>query len=400
MPTPVVLPKQGMTMEEGTLERWIAADGATVSPGDPLFEMSTEKISSEIEAEVGGVLRHLVDEGATVPAGAVVAVILAPGEDLPPEYAAMRGGIERAAPHAAGASPPAAATSAAAPASSAPPFIPASPLARRLAQEHGIDLSSIPGSGPGGRVVKEDVEAAIAARAAQPPTPPAAGVIPFRGMRRTIAERMTASLRESAQLTMTTEADVTDTERMCHDLSREWRSQHVVLTVTHAAIKAAALALRDHPRLNATVAAEEIRLNESIHVGLAVALDEGLIVPVIRDADRRPLQEIAREAESLSQRARSGGLSPDDVAGGTFTITSLALYDIDAFTPIVNPGQTAILGLGRTRDAAVFEGERIARRTVITLSLTFDHRVVDGAPAAQFLRRLRQLLERPWLLLG
>lgn len=399
MPTPVVLPKQGMTMEEGTLERWIAADGAAVSPGDPLFEMSTEKISSEIEAEAAGVLRHLVEEGATVPAGAVVAVILAPGEDLPPEYAAMRSGIERAAPRAAGASPP----TAAAPGSSARPFVPASPLARRLAQEHGIDLSSITGSGPGGRVVKEDVEAAIgaqAAKTAQPPTSQAAGVIPFRGMRRTIAERMTASLRESAQLTMTTEADVTDTERMCHDLSREWRSQHVVLTVTHAAIKAAALALRDHPRLNAAVAAEEIRLNERIHVGLAVALDEGLIVPVIRDADRRPLQEIAREAESLSQRARSGGLSPDDVAGGTFTITSLALYDIDAFTPIVNPGQTAILGLGRTRDAAVFEGERIARRAVMTLSLTFDHRVVDGAPAAQFLRRLRHLLERPWLLLG
>lgn len=389
-------------MEEGTLERWIAPDGAVVSPGDPLFEMSTEKISSEIEAEAAGILRHLVVEGATVPAGAVVAVILAPGEQLPPEYAAMREALETGAPApspaSAGGLPPLTAAAPAGPSAAA--FVPASPLARRLAEEHGIDLSTLSGSGPGGRIVKEDVEAAIAARATQPPTPPAAAVIPLRGMRRTIAERMTSSLHQSAQLTITTEADVTETERMCHDLSREWRTQRVILSVTHAAIKAAALALRDHPRLNAAAADDEIRLNEYIHVGLAVALEEGLLVPVIRDADRRPLQEIAREAEALSERARAGGLSPDDVAGGTFTITSLGLYDIDAFTPIVNPGQTAILGLGRTRDAAAFEGERVVRRSVMTLSLTFDHRVVDGVPAAQFLRRVRHLLERPWLLLA
>ncbi len=398
MAIPVVLPKQGMTMEEGTLERWLAADGASVTVGQPLFEMSTEKIESEIEADATGTVVHLVAEGTTVPAGSVIGVILAPGEELTGDYAAVRRAYEQGAP-----TTPAAAKAPAEPTATrqgSGAFVPASPLARRLAAQHGVDLSSVRGSGPGGRIVKEDVEAAIAERGGGREPAAATGetqarVIPFRGMRRAIAERMTQSLREMAQVTLITEADVTDVERLCRDLSRRWRAERVVVTPAHAVVRAVALALRDHPRLNATLAGDDIRLNPSINVGFAVALDDGLIAPVVRDADRSTLKDIARVTEELAARARGGRLGPDDVTGGTFTVTSLALYDVDAFTPIVNPGQTAILGLGRIRDAAAFEGERVVKRRSMTLSLTFDHRVVDGAPAAQFLRRVRQLLERP-----
>jgi pyruvate dehydrogenase E2 component (dihydrolipoamide acetyltransferase) len=413
MPTTIVLPKMGMTMTEGTLAQWLVPDGTPVEKGQPIFRMLTEKINAEVEAEASGVLRHLVPEDTTVPAGAVVGCILAQDEELPPELAELAG---RAAAPAAAAPTPAAsgALRGAPPAREAGEFVRASPLARRLAEEAGIDLSLVEGTGPGGRILQEDVERAIAARREAPapaPAAPAGRTIPFKGVRRTIGQRMHESLQTMAQLTITMEVDVTEAGRMCQELSERWQSEPgggVSVTYTHAIVKAAALALAEHPRLNSTLEGDIIRLLDEVNVGVAVALDEGLIVPVIREADRKPLRQIAAQARELSEKARQGTLTVDEVTGGTFTVTTLGMYDVDVFTPIVNPPQCAILGVGRVKEVPAFlargesasggEGDQVVRRSVLNLSLSFDHRVVDGAPAAEFLRRVKHYLEHPDLL--
>jgi pyruvate dehydrogenase E2 component (dihydrolipoamide acetyltransferase) len=234
--------------------------------------------------------------------------------------------------------------------------------------------------------------------------------MPFRGVRRTIAQRMHESLQTMAQLTITMEVDVTKAGRMCRELSAREQGEGVSITYTHAIVKAAALALVEHPRLNATLEGDVIRLPDEVNVGVAVALDEGLIVPVVRGADGKSLRQIAVEARELSEKARQGTLSVDEVTGGTFTVTTLGMYDVDVFTPIVNPPQCAILGVGRVKDVPAFlagsesalggEVDRVVRRSVVNLSLSFDHRVVDGAPAAEFLRRAKYYLEQPELLVG
>jgi len=401
MPTIVVLPKMGMTMTEGTLARWLAPDGARVEKGTPIFQMLTEKINTEVEAGTPGILRHLVPEDTTVAAGAVVGCILAQDEDMPAELAQTAAAARATAPAAAvpgaggGAGPPRPSSG----------FVRASPLARRLAEEAGIDLSQVEGSGPGGRILQEDVERAIAARREAPaPAAPAAGrAIPFKGVRRTIAQRMHESLQSMAQLTITMEVDVTDAGRMCQELSARWQpgaGGGVSVTYTHAIVKAAGLALAEHPRLNATLEGDTIRLLDEVNVGVAVSLDEGLIVPVVREADRKPLRQVAVEARELSEKARQGTLTVDEVTGGTFTLTTLGMYDVDVFTPIVNPPQCAILGVGRVKEVPAFQGDQIVRRSVLNLSLSFDHRVVDGAPAAEFLCRVKDYLEHPQLLLA
>jgi len=414
MPTIVVLPKMGMTMTEGTLAQWLVPDGAPVEKGQPIFRMLTEKINAEVEAETSGVLRHLVPEDSTVPAGAVVGCILAQDEELPAELAAMA--ASAAAPAAAAPAPAASgAGRGAPPARETGEFVRASPLARRLAEEAGIDLSQVEGTGPGGRILQEDVERAIAARREAPaPAAPAAGrTIPFKGVRRTIGQRMHESLQTMAQLTITMEVDVTEVGRMCQELSGRWQAgpgEGVSVSYTHAIVKAVALALAEHPRLNSTLEGDVIRLLDEVNVGVAVALsaeggsasggDEGLIVPVVRQADRKPLRQIAVEARELSEKARQGTLTVDEVTGGTFTVTTLGMYDVDIFTPIVNPPQCAILGVGRVKEVPAFLDDRVVRRSVLNLSLSFDHRVVDGAPAAEFLRRVKHYLEHPDLLLA
>jgi pyruvate dehydrogenase E2 component (dihydrolipoamide acetyltransferase) len=416
MPTIVVLPKMGMTMTEGTLAQWLVPDGAPVEKGQPIFRMLTEKINAEVEAETSGILRHLVPEDTTVPAGAVVGCILAQDEELPPELVEMAASAAAPAPAAAAPAPAApGAARGALPARETGEFVRASPLARRLAEEAGIDLSQVEGTGPGGRILQEDVERAIAARreAPAPAAPPAGRTIPFKGVRRTIGQRMHESLQTMAQLTITMEVDVTEVGRMCQELSERWQAEPgegVSVTYTHAIVKAAALALAEHPRLNSTLEGDVIRLLDEVNVGVAVSLsaeggsasggDEGLIVPVVRQADRKPLRQIAVEARELSEKARQGTLTVDEVTGGTFTVTTLGMYDVDIFTPIVNPPQCAILGVGRVKEVPAFLDDRLVRRSVLNLSLSFDHRVVDGAPAAEFLRRVKHYLEHPDLLLA
>ncbi|HJN91372.1 MAG TPA: dihydrolipoamide acetyltransferase family protein [Dehalococcoidia bacterium] len=456
----VVLPKMGMTMVEGTITEWFVADESPVQEGDRLFSFETEKVDYEVNAEASGTLRTTQPVDAVVEAGGVCAYILAEGEELPPEATpapsapaasptAPPVGAPASAAAASGrpardasvkASPVAkklavdnnidlarvdgtgpggrvlkedveraiadgSASAAATPAAATGGRVKASPVAKRLAEANGIDLQTVTGSGPGGRIVKEDVERALAApRGAGPGAalPPLEGGIAYRGIRRTIGQRMFESLQSMAQLTMTMEVDMSDAVRLRRDLVSAWEDDGPRVTYTDMVIKAAALALRDHPRVNAILADDTVEVQPQVHVGFAVALDEGLIVPVIRDADAKPLKQLASESAVLAGKAREGGLTPDDLTGGTFNVTSLGMFGVDAFTPIINPPQAAILGVGRISDRPAFVGNSgtdIERRSYLTISLTIDHRILDGAPGAQYMQSVSNYLEHPYLLL-
>jgi pyruvate dehydrogenase E2 component (dihydrolipoamide acetyltransferase) len=281
----------------------------------------------------------------------------------------------------------------------------ATPLARKLAEEHGLELAAVVGSGPGGRVTQDDVRRALAERvAATPPTPAAdAPVAPLSRLRRITAERMAASARSVARVTLHLEADFTEAARFRQQLAPEFARLGVPRLPWDALLaKAAGLALAEHPRMLAQwVEGEGLRQPSGVHIGVAVALEpEGLVVPVLRDAATRSLRALTADLLALVEKARAGRLLPDEMQGGTFTITNLGAYRIDGFTPIINPPETAILGVGRIADKPAVVDGQLAIRTLCTLSLSFDHRVVDGAPAAAFLRRLAELLERPYALLG
>ena len=384
MATEIKMPKLGMAMRQGVVTKWLKEDGATVREGEPILEIESEKITYQIEAPASGVLHRVAQEEETLPVGAVLGYIAAPGEAVPkPEK-----------PSAPEAAAPAAEAASQAPVARSPDkgFVRASPVARRLAREHGIDLRQVKGTGPGGRIVEKDVRAFLEAQKAAPAP---ARAVPFTGMRRTIARRMTESLQTMAQVTLFTEVDVTELVRLRERLRREFE-----LTYTDLIIKAVAHALEKHPRLNASLAGDEIRQHEEIHIGMAVALEEGLIVPVIRNANQKSLREIAQETKDLAQRAREGRLSVDEVTGSTFSVTNLGGYGIDGFTPIINPPEAAILGVGRiVEKPAAYQGQ-VALRQMMVLSLTFDHRIVDGAPAAAFLRTVAEMLEMPFLIVA
>ena len=299
----------------------------------------------------------------------------------------------------------AAGAAAAAPAAVAAADVKASPLAKRLAAEKGVDLTRVRGTGPGGRIVQADIEAAAggaaapAAAAAKPAGPSAGERIPVRGMRKTIASRMHHSLQESAQLTMDMEAMMDDAVKVRNSLVEEWATDGVKPTYTDFVIKAAAKALELHPLMNSQFSGDEILLLEEINVGMAVALPEGLVVPVVRNVDQLSVKELARETSRLAIAARDGSLGLDDYAGGTFTVTALGMYGVDSFTPIINEPQSGILGVNRIYDGLEWDGDKPVKTKKMNLSLTWDHRTLDGAPAAEFLVEVRNLLEAPWRLL-
>jgi pyruvate dehydrogenase E2 component (dihydrolipoamide acetyltransferase) len=425
----IYLPKVGMTMEEATLTKWLEADGAEVKRGQLIFEMETEKVQMEVEAEGDGLLKHLVAEGAELQPGNVVGCLLAAGEEVPQslldQVTAQTGGVALASQSTASAAEP---TSPDAPGSHVevpppppPGMVRVSPVARRLADEHGIDVRTLTGSGPDGRIVERDVQRAIEAKAAATSAPSqgspqdvGAGLAPalrslpsqgqsvaYSGRRRVIGERMHESLASMAQLTLTSETSVDEATKMLHGLNREWRKDGVVVTLTGLIVKACALALREYPQLNARMDAANatIVLEPDVNIGIAVSQEAGLIVPVVRNADGLPLRELAGVVHQQVTKAREDRLGIEDVEGGTFTVTSLDSTVVDAFTPIINPPQAAILGVGRVRDIAAFEGAEVVKRQVTTLSLTFDHRITDGTPGAKFLERVAELLDRPYLLM-
>lgn len=406
MATEIYLVKVGMTMHEGTVDEWYAADGERVEAGALLYRLETEKVNLDVDAEAAGTVKHLVAAGATLAPGDVVGYLYADGEAIP-EVLPKPTPKRDIAVREPGAGAPDAPTSPA-PAAAPGQRIAASPAARKLAAELGVDLAALAGTGPRGRITREDVQqaAASASPAAKPaePSAPAAST-PLRGMRKTIAERMHASLRDSAQLTMEMEVAMDEAVRLRRALIDEWAEDGIRTTVTDLVLRATARALREHPAMNAALVDDAIVRFGPVHLGFAVALDEtapggpGLIVPVVKDAHAKSLRQLAEETAHLARRAREGALGIDDVAGGTFTVTSLGMFGVDGFTPILNPPQAGILGVGRIYDGVAWVAEHPVKAQRMRLSLTWDHRVLDGAPAAAFLAAVRDFLEAPLRLL-
>ena len=398
MPAEIYLVKVGMTMHEGTVEEWYVADGNRVEAGALLYRLETEKVNLDVDAETTGVVKHLVAEGATLEPGDVVGYIYADDETIPGVLPTPKPKRDIAAQDNAAATP--GAETRPAPARSGK-RVAASPVARKLASEMGIDLDTVTGTGPRGRITREDVQQAgeRAATDSAPARRPTAKAVPLRGMRKTIAERMHASLRDSAQLTMDMEVAIGDAVKLRQGLIDEWQDEGIRATYTDLVIVAAARALKHHPAMNAALDGGAIHCFEDVHVGVAVALEEGLIVPVIKDAAAKPLKQIAVESAALAQRARDGALSLSDVEGGTFTVTSLGMYGVDTFTPILNTPQAGILGVGRIYDGLRWDDDAPRKAEMMRLSLTWDHRVLDGAPAAEFLGAVRGYLEAPFRLL-
>ena len=393
MAVEVVMPKFGLTMTEGTIQQWFKSEGDAIKTGEALFEVETEKVLYEVEAAADGtVAKLLYAVEAVVGVGLPIAIIAEAGEDI----------AEIAARYAAAAAAPAAAAATATEpvpvaASAAPPApkekrgrVPVTPAARKLAKEHSIDLALMTGTGPRGRITREDVQKIIDSGGQVAPSaaaPAAAEDIPLRGMRKVIAERMHQSLQGSAQLTITTEVDVTQLIDRRQEVRQDFNA-----TYTDFIVQACAHALKQHPRMNASLEGNTIHLNNHIHVGLAVALDEGLIVPVVRDTDKKSRRDIAEEAKTLAEKARASQLKLEEVSGGTFTVSNLGMYGVDSFTPIINAPQSGILGVGRIVEKPVIYRGEVARRSMLVLSLTFDHRVIDGAPAGAFLQTVADLL--------
>jgi pyruvate dehydrogenase E2 component (dihydrolipoamide acetyltransferase) len=398
------MPKLGMAMKKGTVKRWLVAEGAAVEKGSPLLEIMTEKINAVVEAPGSGVLgRVLAAPNTELPVGALLGLIGAPGESFE--------ATEDASPGAAPATPTAAAAVSAAPASAGE--APASPAARRLARDLGIDIALVPSSAPGKRITTDDVEAyaagvqpqaaaspapaepvaAAAEMAAQAEPAPAGRTVPFEGIRKVVAERLHESLQGMAQVTVSREAEVAGLVARRALLAPGFEAASGLrLTYTDLLVEAVAQLLPEHPLLNATLLESSIVMSEAVHMGVAVALEDGLIVPVIRDAHSRSLGEIARARTELAEKAQAGSLGMDDVEGGTFTISNLGAFGADSFTPIVNPPQCAILGVGRIVEKPVASGGEVLVLPTMWLSLTFDHRLVDGAPAARFLQALADRL--------
>ncbi|OZG27443.1 dihydrolipoamide acetyltransferase [Williamsia sp. 1138] len=466
----IVLPKLGLTMQEGVIGEWLATPGQRIGMGDVLLRLETDKVEVDVEAEAEGFLATNAKAGDVLPVGAVIGWLLGEGEQAP-DGAAPVAAEELAAPEApaASAATPAAATGdgtrlksspnarrvaaeanvdltavrgtgpggrivsedveeflAAAPQPAAAASIAAAasepagesagqfvgPLVRRRAAELGVDLTALVGTGIGGRVTKADVEKAAGSSAASAPSaataqpapvsgPQPGEVIPLSGMRGAIARNMVDSLQTMAQLTHGYEADVTALVAARAQLKAEaGETGAKAPSLNDFIMKAVAVALQQHPLLNAGIADDKITLFSEINLGVAVAVEGGLIVPVVKGADALSVGEIAGRTGALAAAARTGKLAMADMEGATFSVSTLGAYGVDFFTPVINPGNVAILGVGRVKDGFRWEGETPVKTQVLTLSLTFDHRAVDGAPAAEFLRTLSAVLSRPLSLLA
>jgi pyruvate dehydrogenase E2 component (dihydrolipoamide acetyltransferase) len=395
----VVMPRLSDSMEEGTIVRWLKQDGEPVSKGDALAEVETDKATVTFDADADGTLRILVGEGATVPIGGVIASIgessEAPSGSPAPAQAAPAARVPAAAGRSSGASDT----------SNGADRVRASPLARRIARESQIDLRALTGSGPGGRIVKADLQVA-----GQPPAPAsqtrqsrgAKGIVTTLQPSRTqvqIAQRMAESKATIPDFTLHAEADMAQAVELRAQLRRAGRGGDVVPSYNDMVVKACALALREHPRANAAYRDGAFELYERVNVGIAVAADDSLIVPTVFDADRKSLLDIAAEARTLAERVRSRLITPAELSGATFTVSNLGMYGVVSFAAIINPPQAAILAVGELREVPVVRDGILVPGSRMGLVLTCDHRILYGAPAAEFLARVRLLLEQPLSLL-
>ncbi|MEY4855445.1 MAG: hypothetical protein RLZZ97_275 [Gemmatimonadota bacterium] len=415
MATKVMMEALSPTMEEGRLVKWVKNVGDAVKSGDTIGEVETDKAIMELVARGDGILRaHLVPEGTTAAVGMVIGVIAAANEDI----SSMTGGAApapAAAPAVAAPAPAASAPAAAAPAAAAPaPAAPAapvaeassgpvrsSPLARRMAAEKGVNIGAIHGSGPNGRVIRRDIEAAsVSTTTAAPATIPITGEytdVVLTQMRKTIARRLSESIGPVPTFYLTSEIDMTQVGQLREQMVANGDQYKV--SVNDIVIKAVAIALTRHPECNAHWMGDSIRYFSAAHIGMAVATDDGLIVPVIRDAQRKGLGQIGRDARELAKKARERKLQPAEFTGGTFSVSNLGMFGIDQFTAIINPPEAAILAVGATETKPVWENGAFVPRQLMRVTLSCDHRVIDGAVGAKFLQTLRGLLEAPMMML-
>lgn len=381
----VFMPRLSDTMTEGVISTWVKHEGDTVQRGDVLAEIETDKAVMELESYESGVLTRIIaPEGSTVPIGQPIAVI---GEE-------------------SGAPPPPAAA-AVAPAAPGGARVRATPLVRRLAREHGVDLATVTGTGPNGRVVRADLEGALAGPVARPgavaaPAPVAARgdeEVPLNAIRRITAERLTQSAAVP-HFHLTAAVDAGPLLELRRQLNDQVFGPDARCSVTDLLVRAVGLNLARHPEVNASWGGDRILWHGHVNVGIAVALDDGLIVPVLRDADQKPVAAIVAEARELTSRARAGRLTPEEFTGGTFTISNLGTFGIEHFTAVINPPESAILAVGSAREEAVVHEGDLVVRPVMRLTMTSDHRVLDGAVSAAFLQDLVGSLEHPLRLLA
>jgi len=404
MSTDVIMPALGFDMTEGLLARWLKNEGDPVEKGQAIAEIETEKATVEIEAAAAGILaRILVPAGETVPVGTVIGVIAEAGEDAAAVSASPPS--PSASPPSAPSAPPPSVPAAEAGEGTAPPEtrVKASPVARKMAGDAGLDLSRVKGTGPGGRVMERDVQAAIATGSAPAPpgvpsgTAPGA-TVPLNRMRKTIARRMAESKATAPHFYVTVEINMDDAMKMREQLNGS-APEAERISVNDLVVAAAARTLARFPALNASYREDNLEMHSQVNIGIAVALEDGLIPPVLRDADKKGLNRIAAESRELAERARANKLRSDDLGGGTFTVSNLGMFDVDEFIAIINPPEAAILAVGAvTRRPVAAAGEiRIALLMKTTLSV--DHRVADGAQAGLFMQEFKKLLENPVTLL-
>jgi pyruvate dehydrogenase E2 component (dihydrolipoyllysine-residue acetyltransferase) len=398
----VIMPSLGFDMTEGTLARWLKKDGDTVERGEAIAEIETEKATVEIEATAAGVLSHIVVQpGQTVSVGTVMATISPSGEK---RAAKAPKTAEPEAPQPAPSKPaasPEKKRDAGVADGSVPPRIKASPLARRMAEEAGIDLARVRGTGPDGRVMERDIQGAIEEKPAPPPSKGAPGspgspgqAVALNRMRQAIARRMTESKTTAPHFYVTVDIDMDEAVRLREQLNRVGADQEKI-SVTDLVVAAVARTLTRFPNLNASYEEGALRQHPQINIGIATALDEGLITPVLRDADKRPLREIASESKALSARARGNKLRSDDLGPGTFTVSNLGMFGVDEFIAIINPPEAAILAVGAVIRRPIADGDGVRIASMLRATLSVDHRVADGAQAARFLQEFRKLLENP-----
>jgi pyruvate dehydrogenase E2 component (dihydrolipoamide acetyltransferase) len=414
------MPKMGDTMEEGTISRWYKAVGDSVKEGEEIAEIETEKAAIAIEVfENGPLTKIIVQEGETVPVGAPIAIIGDGGDESQPVAQASPQPSPASAPDATAQEPPAASpapppeTSSAAPGTSAGERVVASPLARRIAQTSGVDLHGIRGTGPNGRIVAEDVEAHVqghgsrlAPRALTPPSPAAGAPAPvptgdvwqagkaLSQMRKVIARRLTESKQQVPHFQATMEIDMGPAMALRGSLNARGEG-FAKIGPNDLIVKAVADALRAQPAMRVAFGGDQLLTTDRVNVGVAVALPEGLIVPVIRDADRKSLNDIAVEVRALVEKARAGKLQPDEYAGGTFSVSNLGMYGVEAFNAIINPPEPGILAIGGIFEKPVVADGKLTIGTRMNVTLSADHRVVDGAVGAEWLQELKRRLENP-----
>ena len=408
-----LLPKLGMDMEEGAIAKWLKAEGDKIEKGEPIAEIETDKSTVEVESPASGtILKLLIAEGDEVPCGTPAAAIGEPGMTIPTASAptpktpeAAPAPVPAAQQPAAAPAPRPAVTAAAKPAPAAvinTGRIRVSPRARRLAEKNGVDLRCVPGSSFGGRIVERDVRDFMArpAEAQRVVRVPEETVTPLAGIRKVVAKRMSQSLSEMAQTNTRMDVDMTNMIAFRSQLNAKYAADGVKVSFVDLLIAACSKALLAHPDANASLLPDGIHRRNFVNVGVAVDTERGLVVPVLKDADILSIAEISRQNRALIDKARTGSLTPDDMSGGTFTISNLGMYEVDSFTAIVNPPETCILAVSRTVDRPVVVNGQIVIRPMMNLCLSYDHRVLDGAPAARFLQESKHNIENPvWLLL-